>query len=134
MIVDGILEPMELARLPYRRARRSSSASAAALNALEGKNGDAGMTFWRVCSPRWSRITSCWAAETPTRSTSCRARSGSAQISVRWRISAVGEGGGQTASDADRECRPCGVSVWPHPGMTNKSGASRACETPASFG
>jgi hypothetical protein len=58
-------------------------------------------------------------------------------VDYRWR------GLSKASSGGPMDCGPsCGAGhraalradPLAHPGMTNKSGASRACETPASFG
>ena len=67
MIVDGIIEPMELAHLPYRKRTFEDYVGIRGLKRLGKKK-------WRKCVddvverlwPPWSRTTSCSAAATPS--------------------------------------------------------------------
>ena len=66
MIVDGVVEPMELAHMMYKKGKTYEDYVGSAAGAAWGrKNGGMSSRIRRVsCAPRWKRTTSCWAAAT----------------------------------------------------------------------
>lgn len=86
MIVDGMLEPMELAHLPYKKGRTYEDyVGLAGLKRLGKRNGGAMSMMSSNCSRRhWKLIMSCWAAAMRNCSRSFRPEAGSETTPMRF--------------------------------------------------
>jgi hypothetical protein len=79
MIIDGVIEPLELGHLPFRKKTFEDYVSEHALE-KSGKKKWTEAVFETVSSSpqRWSGLRPCWEAGAPANSTSYRRAAGSA--------------------------------------------------------
>jgi hypothetical protein len=133
MIVDGVLQPMELGHLPYRKGKTFEDyVGAAGMKRLGKKNGgERSPTSWSVLPLPLSQNTSSWAVATPKSSNIFRVGHGAERIKAL--LSADSDFGKLTQSAIDQRGEDEGPGVEEIQGtwcVPREAAAETRCKEP----